>query len=61
MIWLFVLLLGFSYALGGTAYALGYNPLRIDQQNLEGISLGGWDSHNQPRVESPRQVNPASA
>ena len=41
MVWLFVLVLGFLYALGGTAYALGYNPLGIDQQNLEGISLAG--------------------
>ena len=41
MIWLFVLVLGFLYALGGATYALGYNPLGIDQQNLEGISLAG--------------------
>ena len=36
-----LLVLGFSYALGGAAYAFGYNPLGINQQNLEGISLAG--------------------
>ena len=36
-----LLVLGFSYALGGAAYAFGYNPFCIDQQHLEGISLAG--------------------
>ena len=41
MIWLVVLVLGFLYALGGAAYAFGYNPFCLDQQHIEGISLAG--------------------